>query len=127
MEGVPKPVVERLNVMAGGAAIERVQQEREGGVVTWEGAWVVAGERHEAKVDAAGVLIEHEVEVAPEKVPVAVREAAQKELGGAAIKYVRIVSAPGELYEAEAGERELLIEANGVVKKAKQEREQDQD
>ena len=85
----------------------------------YEATWMADGTRHEAKVDATGKLVELEVDVALENVPVPVREAAAKALVGAThIKFVRIVTGS---YQAEAvidgKEREIEVDASGNLQR----------
>lgn len=115
LDTIPKPAAEALRVEAGGVAIEKVERELEGGVELWEATWVANGRRHEAKVSAAGVLVEYEVEVPAAEVPPAVRATAVRELGVGA-RYERLMDGTYEAEIVVAGkEREVVIGVDGQL------------
>jgi hypothetical protein len=120
LAGVPKAAAEALRREAGGHAIEKVDREADG---TFEAAWLVDGQKHEATVDANGKVIETEIEVTADQVPAAVRATAEAQLGKA-IQYVRLGTGN---YEAEAGKREVLIDPSGKLLPADKDEDTGQD
>ena len=118
LDNIPKVVAMTIRQSAGSAQIQ-VKEEHDKTGDFYEATWMADGTRHEAKVDATGKLVELEVDVALENVPVPVREAAAKALVGAThIKFVRIVTGS---YQAEAvidgKEREIEVDASGNLQR----------
>ena len=116
MASIPPPAAAALNAQAGAAAIRQVSRGTEGGREVFEAEWSEGGLEREAKVTAAGEILELEIEVREADVPAPVRTAAASALIGATkIKYVRL---KGSLFEAEARihgkEHEVTLTASGA-------------
>ena len=100
LDSIPSAARAALERQAGGAKIERVEREREGGRELYEATWQVDGLEREAAVTASGELVEYEEEVPSAQVPGAVRAAAIVKLPNASsIKFIKLLSGN---YEAEA-------------------------
>ena len=115
LESVPKAAAQALRTRSGGVALNKVDREVEGGVEMWEATWFENGRKHEAKVNAAGVVVEHEVEVPEAEVPPAVRATAETAVGKGA-QFVRHMTGN---YEAElvvgGKEKEVMIAPDGTI------------
>ena len=88
-------------------ALEREEGEAE----LYEAKWIESGRRHELTVDAAGQVVEHEIEVPEMEVPAPVRATAQRELGAGATWEKTMLGR----YKAEVGDREVVIDPDGAV------------
>ena len=115
LDSIPKAAAATVRQHAGGMTITKVDRETEDGQEVFEAVWFVGGVRHEAKVTAAGVLLELEVDVAEGDVPAPVRATAAKALGKG-IKYTRLMKGNYEA-EIEVGgkEKEIVIAADGTL------------
>lgn len=78
---VPKAALDALKKLAATAPITEFAEEVEGGHKFYEGSWKGPGGNVDALVTDAGDLVEIEEVVAADKVPAAVRAAAEKEAG----------------------------------------------
>lgn len=110
LDSIPRAAADAIRGQAGGAAIEEVERE-EGEAELYEAKWIESGRRHELTVDAAGQVVEHEIEVPEVEVPAPVRATAQRELGAVATWEKTMLGR----YKAEVGDREVVIDADGAV------------
>jgi hypothetical protein len=78
---VPKPALESLKKLAGGAPFTEFAEEVEHGGKFYEGSWAGPTGNVDALVTASGDLVEIEEVIAADKVPAAVRAVAEKEAG----------------------------------------------
>lgn len=78
---VPKLALDALKKIAGTATIVGFEEETEHGQKVYEASWTGAGGKMEALVTASGDLMEIEELVSADKVPAAVRTAAEKDAG----------------------------------------------
>src|SRR5438045_2671763 len=81
LDSVPNAAARALRAQSAGVTLTKIEREVEGGVEMWEATWIENGRKHEAKVNAAGVVVEHEVEVPEAEVPAPVRATAERVLG----------------------------------------------
>lgn len=109
---VPPAVQAALARLAGAQPLDELEVEEQDGRTVWEAEWSVDGVEHEAELLADGTVLEHEYAVPVAAVPAAVRAAAERGLGSDDVAYeVCMVT----LYEAEVGDRELLLLPDGEV------------
>lgn len=115
LDSIPKAAAQALRVQSAGVTLNKIDREVEGGVEMWEATWIDGGRKHEAKVNAAGVVVEHEVEVPEAEVPAPVRASAEKAIGKGA-QFVRHMNGN---YEAElvvgGKEKEVMIAPDGTI------------
>ena len=124
LDAVPRAAADALRHEAAGHAIEKIHRETEDGVEVWEASWTVDGAQHEATVTASGEMLEHEVSVQAEDVPVLVRTAAARGLGTPELDYVRLHDGS---FEVESGSREIVIAPDGSIVAREDERDDEDD
>src|SRR5262245_54909509 len=78
---VPPAALAALKKASGGAKLNQIEEEIEDGFKFYEGQWSGPDGKIEALVTEKGDLVEIEEIVPPEKVPAAVRDAADKHAG----------------------------------------------
>lgn len=81
---VPAAALAALKKIAGGATIQKFEQEFERGTPFYEGSWKTPDGRMEALVTATGDLVETEESIHADALPKAVLEAAHKMAGAGA-------------------------------------------
>ncbi|MFN0138392.1 MAG: hypothetical protein ACKVS9_19990 [Phycisphaerae bacterium] len=87
---VPAAALAALKKLAGGNAISEFSEETEHGMKVYEASWKNGDVEMEAEATEAGEILEIEESVAADRVPAAVRTAAEKEAGaGVKISYER--------------------------------------
>jgi uncharacterized membrane protein YkoI len=111
MKDAPAAARRSLQKLAGSAKIIEFDKEHEAGVLLYEAAWRVKRQVHEAKVTAAGDIVETEQTISLQEAPKAVQKLA-KRMSRQGVK-VKVVRKEIVLYEFEmkvnGREREQLV------------------
>ncbi len=117
IDQLPVKAKAALLKLAGDHPILEVESEKEHGIMVYEAAWEVDGNKVEAEVTADGVLLEMEEKVAAADVPAAVRDAAASVLGNADnVRYERHTEVFYEVKGTVDGKgKEIKISPGGKV------------
>lgn len=112
---VPGPALAALKKLALRAPITELAEEREAGHTLYEGSWMGEDGQVDALVTEAGDVVEIEEALAQDKVPAAVRAAAEQEAGkGAQIVFERKTTIRYQAhFKRDAQAAEVVLTADG--------------
>lgn len=127
IDQVPAAVKEAILKEAGKSEIKKIEEVTKGDAKVYKAEWMVDGKEVEVKLAADGKLLKKETETTLDKVPAAVKETIQKELGANKLAKVEEEVADGvTTYEAEwvvdGKTIELVVAADGKVVKKEEEK-----
>jgi uncharacterized membrane protein YkoI len=120
LTSIPVPAQEAIARAVGSGELEKIVKENEDGVTAYEAEFEVNDVDHTVKVDAAGAILEEEVEIAVKDLPAAVVAAIKARYANAEMEEATMVTEGSKsFYEVsvEVGkkERELKVDAAGAI------------